>query len=107
MYSVVITETAKAELRNAAYYISSTLGDLSASLRLIDTANNKLSSLSDFPQRNPVVKDIFLSLNGIRIQKINNYLAFYVINEDKKIVSVLRILHSRQNWIEILKNDIS
>lgn len=105
-YKINITETAQDDLHKAALYIAHTLNNKAAANRLLDTAAKKLSSLADFPERNSLVSDIFLSSNGIRMQIIKKYLAFYVIREETKSVTVLRIIHSRRDWITILKNDI-
>lgn len=105
-YKINITETAQADLHKAALYIANTLNSKAAANRLLDTADKELSSLVNFPERNPLVGDIFLSSNGIRMQMIKNYLAFYVVRKETKSVTILRIIHSRRDWISILKNDI-
>ena len=105
MYIVNITDTAHNDLQNAALYIANALNNKSAANRLLDTADRELSSLSDFPERNPLVQDSFLSRNGIRMQMINNYLAFYIVHTKEKTVTILRIIHSRRDWISILKSD--
>lgn len=107
MYKINITETAHTDLQNAASYIADTLNNKAAANRLLDAADKELSSLADFPERNPLVRDFFLSENGIRMQMIKNYLAFYVVRSETKSVTILRIIHSRRDWISILKNDIN
>lgn len=106
MYKINITDTAFDDLQNAALYIADTLSNKAAANRLLDDAEEKLSSLSDFPERNSLVGDSFLAANGIRMTIIHKYLAFYVIREETKTVTILRIIHSRRDWIPILKNDI-
>lgn len=105
-YQVNITKNAERDLNNAALYIAGTLGSNIAAVRLLDTADEVLSSLSDFPKRNGLVRDTLLAENGIRVQMINNYLAFYVIREETKSVTVLRIINSRRDWASMLRKDI-
>ncbi|MCH5348528.1 MAG: type II toxin-antitoxin system RelE/ParE family toxin [Oscillospiraceae bacterium] len=93
-------------MQSAAAYIADTLGNKIAAANLLDAADREILSLSDFPERNSFVRDTLLALNGIRMQRINNYLAFYVINSETKSVSILRIIHSRRDWASILKNEI-
>lgn len=107
MYKVNITKTAQTDLHNAALYIANTLNNKAAAIRLIDAADKEISSLADFPERNPLVRDVFLSVNGIRMQAIKGYLAFYVVRSETNSVTVLRIIHSRRDWISILKDNIN
>lgn len=106
MYEINITDTAHSDLQNAALYIANTLNNKAAANRLLDAADKELSSLADFPERNPLVRDFFLAENGIRMQMIKKYLAFYVVRSETNSITVLRIIHSRRDWIAILKNDI-
>lgn len=105
MYQINITEAAHADLQNAALYTAVTLNNKTAANRLLDLTNEKISFLSHSPYINALVKDSFLASNGIRIQIINNYLAFYIIREKSQSISVIRFLYSRRDWISILKND--
>lgn len=106
MYKINITDTAQADLNNAALYIVNTLKNKTAALRLLDTAEDEMSSLADLPERNPLVRDALLAANGIRMQAVKKYLAFYVVRSETNSVTVLRILHSRRDWVSILKDDI-
>lgn len=106
MFDVNITDTAHTDLQNAALYIANTLNNKATANRFLEDADKELSSLADFPERNPLVRDFFLAENGIRMQIIKKYLAFYVIRNETNSVTVLRIIHSRRDWIAILKNDI-
>ena len=107
MYEINITETAQADLHNAALYIANTLNNKAAAIRLLDTAEKEISSLVDFPERNPLVRDDLLAANGIRVQTVKKYLAFYAVRNETNSVTVLSIIHSRRDWISILKEDIN
>lgn len=104
MYKIVFTNAAMDDIRSAALYISHTLKNRGAANRLLDDAEEKIGALSQMPYINPLVRDSFLASNGIRFQLVGSYMAFYVVHEDRKTVSVLRFQHSRRDWISILKN---
>ena len=106
MYKIQITDTASNELREAALYIAVKLNNRIAAENLIETVKTEISSLSEYPYRNNLVEDKFLASVGIRIQVIKNYLAFYVIREETKTISVLRFLHSRRDWKTYLKTNL-
>lgn len=54
------------------------------------------------PFRNAIVNDDKLASQGIRKFILDNYIIFYVTNEEKKIITILRILCKRRAWINIL-----
>lgn len=105
-YKLVITKAAETDLRNAVFYIADNLKNKIAADSLLDAVENELSRLCDMPERNPLVQDAFLASNGVRMQIIKKYLAFYAVREENKSITVLRILHSRRDWLSILTNDI-
>ena len=53
-------------------------------------------------KRNPV-----LASWGIRFVIINNYLAFYTIDEEKQTVIIVRFLYQKSNWTAILRQGFS
>ena len=44
---------------------------------------------------------------GIRFVIINNYLAFYTIDEEKQTVIIVRFLYQKSNWTSILRQRFS
>lgn len=104
-YELHITRTAEKDLNNAADYIEFTLKNPLAADNLLDTAEEKINQLADFPQKHPVVDDAILSSWGIRFTAIKNYLAFYIIKENT--VYLIRFLHGKRDWISILKQGFS
>ena len=106
MYKIVLTKTAVQDIRSAALYISYTLMNKEAANRLLDSVDEKIAALAETPYINPLVRDSFLASNGLRFQLVNNYMAFYVIHEETKTVSVIRFQHSRRDWISILQNEV-
>lgn len=104
-YHITITKTALAEINKAATYISKTLDNNIAANRLLDTAEKKINHLADNPYINPLVQDSFLAANGIRFQLVEKYIAFYVIREEKKQITVIRFLHSKRNWMSLISEN--
>ena len=54
------------------------------------------------PQRYELVNDNYLRGKEFRKCLVKNYIIFYKIHEESKTVMVHRILHTRQNWMDIL-----
>jgi len=103
-YEIHITGTADADLNSAVDYIDHILLNPQAADRLLIEAERAIADLAAFPEKNALVEDPVLNSWGIRFVSVNNYLAFYVISEEEKRVNIVRFLHSKQNWISILKN---
>ena len=74
---------------------------------LLDAVTKQIGTLSDFPQKFRLVDDPVLASWEIRFVIINNYLAFYTINEEKQSVIVVRFLYKKSNWCSILRQGFS
>ena len=102
-YDVRITGTADADLNSAVDYIDHILLNAQAADELLIKAEEAIADLAAFPEKNALVEDPVLNAWGVRVVSVNNYLAFYVVSEEEKRVNIVRFLHSKQNWISILK----
>lgn len=102
-YQLHITSTAEHDLMRAADYIEFSLKNPDAAEHLIDTADEQISSLSEFPERFPLVDDPVLASWKIRFVIVNNYLAFYTIDKEKQLAIVVRLLFQHSNWNSILR----
>ena len=85
-YQVHITSTAEHDIMRAADYIEFTIKNPTAADNLLDVSTEQIGSLSDLPQKFRLVDDSVLASWGIRFVIINNYLAFYTIDEEKQTV---------------------
>ena len=66
----------------------------------------KLDNLQLMPNAWPLVKEDHLATKWYRSFLAKNYLVFYKIFEDEKIVRMYRFLHSSRDWVSILKEDL-
>lgn len=46
--------------------------------------------------------DPFLKAQNIRFVVVNNYLAFYIIDESRHIVHIIRFLYGKRDWITVI-----
>ena len=106
-YQLHITSAAEHDLIRAVDYIEFTLKNPDAADKLLDTATEQINSLSDLPQKFHLVNDPVLASWGIRSVIINNYLAFYTIDEEKQMVIIVRFLYQKSNWSSILQQGFS
>lgn len=106
-YQIRITNTAERDLLSAADHIEFVLKNPKAADELLDEAQAQINSLHEFPERCKVVDDPVLNSWGIRYIIIKNYLAFFIIDETKKEVNVIRFLFQKSNWKSILRQGIT
>ena len=104
-YQLHITSTAEHDIMRAVDYIEFTLKNPQAADNLLDAVTKQIGTLSVFPQKFRIVDDPVLASWKIRFVIINNYLAFYTIDEEKQTVIVVRFLYQKSNWYSILRQE--
>ena len=103
-YKIHITKIAERDIEGAADYIELTLLNPDAADNLLNTAEAEINALSASAKAHQLVDDPILNAWGIRFVLVNNYMAFYIIDEPSKTVHIIRFLYGKRNWIHILKN---
>ena len=106
-YSIDITVATKRDLADAFDYIDGMLMNPTAADFLTESVGTSLQKLDRFPNQNPVVHDPFLYGLGIHFIIVQNYMAFYQIEDPAQVVHILRFLYGKSNWVSILKTDFS
>ena len=101
-YNIQITEPAENDLYHIRKYISDELLEPAIAKRIINQIGEAIFSLEEMPTRNALVSDEKLAAQGIRKIIIDNYIIFYIVLEESKMVTILRILYCRRHWIDLL-----
>lgn len=101
-FKVVIEEAAEKDLFSILAYISETLHEPAAALRIYLAIREAVSGLDHRPFRFQVVEDEEYAARGLRKLLVENYIAFYVVDESANMVHVLRILYNRREWQNLL-----
>jgi len=69
-----------------------------AAQNLIDEIDKSISKLSHFPYMGSIPKDSRLILLNYRMLIVSNYLVFYVVLDEEKVVEIRRILHGKRKY---------
>jgi toxin ParE1/3/4 len=101
-YDIDVTKPAEKDIFEIGRYIANELLNLDKAVKVIDKIANEIFKLEEMPFRNAIVDDDKLASQGIRKFIIDNYIIFYVVNEENKKVTIIRILYNRRDWIKIL-----
>ena len=103
MYSVKFTGKSEEDLFSILKYISTVLKAPAAAKNLSNEIQSKVRILETSPYCCQLVKDEYLNQQCIRYLLLKNYIVFYSVNEDEKMVSIIRILYGRRDWKSILE----
>lgn len=102
-YEVVMSGKAKDDLKYIITYINATLNEPTIAKKYVKIIRERIKSLEYFPQKYVIIDDEKLMDLKIRKLIIKNYIAFYRINENKKIVTIERIIYGKNDWINKLE----
>ena len=101
-YKVILETTAVLDLYGILGYITDVLKAPEAVKRVFLSIEEQVISLDFMPARHNVIREEPYASLGVRIMPVENYNAFYIINESKQEVRVLRILYNRREWQNLL-----
>lgn len=93
-FEIKIYPSAKRDLTYIIEYLNTLSPD--AALRQYDHIIEKISVLSELPERYPLLKDTQLRLKAYRMLIVDNYLVFYVVKGNT--VQIRRILYGRRKY---------
>lgn len=93
-YKVEIYPAAQQDLNDIVDYINSLSPD--TAIKYYDRIVEKIGSLTEMPERHPLLKDPQLRLRGYRTLIVENYMVFYIIKGDT--VQIRRIIYGRRQY---------
>ncbi len=103
MYKLEFLPIAKKDIDDIIYYISHNLKNITASKKLRDLFMNSLDYIIEFPYGSAVYQLGSKLKNEYRSYKVKNFLMFYTINEQEKIITIVRVLYEKMNINAILE----
>ena len=101
-YKIVIEQTAENDLLGILSYISDTLHEPSIAMKIYGLIKKEILNLNRIPFRFEVVNEEPYRSMGVRRIPVENYTAFYIVDENEKTVHLFRILYNRREWQYLL-----
>lgn len=101
-YNVIIESSAEKDLYGILTYISETLLEPAVAKRIYLSIKEQILSLSSMPMRYALINEEPYRSMGIRKIPVENYIAFYIVDESCKTVHVFRILYNRREWHNLI-----
>lgn len=102
-YKIIVGKYAKKDLIDIYDYISNTLCNNKAAIRLLNKINDKFEEIKIFPKSAPLINNEYVKNKNIRKLLIDNYIAFYEIDEINLEINIIRVIYGMMNYIDILQ----
>ena len=96
-YEVKITEPAQRQLQEIVRYIAEDLQEKRTALRMLDTLEKEILSLSALPNRVALTEEEPWHSAGIRKMLVKNYLVYFWVNEEQKQVQITADEYGRRD----------
>lgn len=98
-YELILTDRAKQELEDIYEYISKSLMAEKAAENLINKIERNILRLETMPESCSIIEEFKERKKQYRKLIINNYLAIYRIDEEKRKVYIIRIVYGGRNYL--------
>lgn len=102
-YHFQLTERARRDLRETVNYIRNELDNEKAAKTLLGDINKCMEKVCAFPASGALVVNDFLPRMIIRKKVVGNYVLYYMVEKEKKMIWVLRIVYGARNMEAVLK----
>jgi len=79
-------------------YIVTELQEPDAAIRIIEAIETAILKLSQFPYMYAVARDAMLANKGYRMLTVENFAVFYLVNDERQIIGIRRILYGKRNF---------
>ncbi len=101
-YIVKITAQAQEQMRDITRYIAYSLQALDTALRMLDTLEKEIASLSRFPNRIVLTEEEPWHSYGIHKMPVKNYLIYFWIDETMHKVQVTAVVYGKRDQMQQL-----
>lgn len=102
MYELEYLPSALKDMTEIIRYISRELNNPTAADNLAVEFTKSADRLKDFPYSNKLYTPIRPLKNEYRKCIVNNYIMFYSVNENKKTVTIYRVIYAKRDYDKII-----
>ena len=103
-YTVKITQQAQEQIREIISYIRFTLQAPETAMKMLDTLQEEIASLDQFPNRVPLTEEEPWHSQGIHKFPVKNYLVYFWVDEKTKKVQIIGAVYGRKDQRHQLSN---
>lgn len=96
-YSVKITAEADNDLRSIYEYIAFELKSSENAIRQLDRLEQSILKLNEMPERYKLYENEPWKSKGLRMMPVDNFIVFYIPDNKKNTVTVIRVMYGGRN----------
>jgi plasmid stabilization system protein ParE len=105
MYELILSKLFDNDIDSTYEYIKDNLEAPMAAENLMKEVKQKLNYLKENPTVRPLIKDKVILALKLRSAKVKNYVIYYSVDEEKQKINLIRFLHNKRDWINILSRE--
>ena len=105
-WNVIMTDTAKRDLREIALYIYEQSGDLESAVSFVTELQEQCLALTSFPERGAIPKDYVLKALGYRYLVYKHFLVFYLMDASEQSVYIHAFFNEKQDYFRYMRKRI-
>lgn len=105
-YQVEFTDTAKEDLRPLAYRLAELSKDKELSKRFVRELQQSCKMLETFPESGAFPRDRILRSSGYRFLVFKDYLTFYTIDKEKRVVYIAAVFNGKKDYMRVMRKYI-
>jgi addiction module RelE/StbE family toxin len=103
MYKVTYLPIARKDIHDITAYIADHLQAPKAALDLLAALDKSISVLEQFPYAHRLYQPVEALEYEYRVIPVNNYIVFYVVHEDERMVEIHRVIYAKRDLEQIMK----
>lgn len=103
-FEVIVLPVAENDIQTITDYITETLCNRAAALKLVNKIYEQICRISDFPLSGNILNLKIPLEFEYRYIVVENYLVFYTTDETQNIVTIERVLYGSSDYSKILNN---
>lgn len=96
-YKIFIAEKAEEDLSEIFEYLAYKLLAGENAVRQTERIEQAIMSLDEFPERNRIYEKEPWKSRNLRIMPIDRYMVFYVVDNGKATVTILRVMYGKRD----------
>ena len=100
---ILVTDTAKTDLRDIAVYIADLSKDKNLAIRFVKELQEKTKILEQFPENGATPRDRVLKSNGYRFLVHKDYLIFYLYEKSENTAHIMAVGGRKHDYLCIMK----
>ncbi len=102
-YNYVLTQTAEADVDDIFAYIAGNLSNPDAASDFADELEMKVADVCKNPKSGKPVDNDYLKRDDVRRILVGNYVVYYIVDEDKRNVVILRVVYGKRDQDQVLR----